>query len=182
MTKYEHEGDMPFMPELGGGKCFPQVYCIDLNGSSANVCFTDDVIWNNQKKCLFQLLVLPKTLQSMSSLTKSVDTLLSRPGSPLALKDTTIILDDVSFITPKGPLNLPPYRQFYRVASGEEFAVSKLCYGRPKPKGYDPYRLGKEVNHCPLVILRPDRFVFAACKDIKDLESALKQLREFLHS
>lgn len=182
MTQYEHERDMPFLPELGGGKCFPQVYCVDLNDPSAKVYFTDDVIWHNDKKCLFQLLVLPKTLETMSSLIKSIEALLSRPGSPLTLEDTTVMLDDVSFMACKGASNLLPQRQLYRVASGEEFAGSRLCNGRPKPKGYDPHRLGKEVNHCPLVILRPDRFVFAACKNIENLENALESLREFLHS
>lgn len=51
----------------------------------------------------------------------------------------------------------------FRIAPGEELALSRLCANRPKPMGYDHLFLGKTLQGRRFTIVRPDRFVFASC-------------------
>lgn len=63
MVRYKHADGMPFMPEFNGGLFLPQVYCITVYRTDTEVRFTDDVIFSQQKKGVFQLLVYLKTLE-----------------------------------------------------------------------------------------------------------------------
>ena len=69
-----------------------------------------------------------------------------------------------------------PRDSVYRVATGEEFAASELCNDRPYPTGYDMYRIRKEVGGRKYVLMRPDRFVFAACHSDSELLAACERI------
>jgi len=70
-----------------------------------------------------------------------------------------------------------------RIASGEEFAQEeKLCNNRPVPMHYNPYRMREELRaNAKFVLVRGDKFVFAACRDREELEDALRSLPGYLH-
>jgi hypothetical protein len=57
--RYQYQSGMPFLPQYGGGVCFPQVYCISLNGAqnAGRVTFTDDLIYAPLKEGLCQVMV-----------------------------------------------------------------------------------------------------------------------------
>ena len=72
-------------------------------------------------------------------------------------------------------------RDIFRLATGTEFGADEsLCRGRPQPQNYDPFRLSKEVDGKTFVILRPDRFVFAACDSRTDFLGAIESLRPLI--
>jgi len=66
----------------------------------------------------------------------------------------------------------------FRIVFAEEYDVS-TCPERPEPVGYDGARLRREVK-AKYIIVRPDRFIFAACNTGKDLVNASKSLVEML--
>ncbi|PVH71142.1 hypothetical protein DL98DRAFT_597226 [Cadophora sp. DSE1049] len=70
--------------------------------------------------------------------------------------------------------------QVMRIATAEEFAADKLCDRRPAPSYYDEYRLKKEVKGRTFIILRQDRFAFAACADKAELDIAAARIEEVL--
>ncbi|KAF2094411.1 FAD/NAD(P)-binding domain-containing protein [Rhizodiscina lignyota] len=173
MTKYRWEADkdMVFLPELSGGVNCPQVYCRQIS-KDARVQFTDDVIFAHDKAALFQVLVLLPDIHQLDEVTEALKGIEDVSSCILRANEATIIIQSTTTL---------PYHEadvaVYRLASGEEFANDEfLCGGRPKPEGYDPHRISKEVSGRRYVILRPDRFVFAACNTKDELHAAAKQL------
>jgi hypothetical protein len=63
-----------------------------------------------------------------------------------------------------------------RVATADEFTNSDLCSNRPEPRYYDELRIGKEVAGARYVVVRKDRFIYAACTSLVELKSALERL------
>ena len=61
----------------------------------------------------------------------------------------------------------------YQLASTEDFAKSPLCDRRPEPQHYDMYYLGRVLGGRKYVIVRPDRFIFAACSNREELQTAI---------
>ena len=176
MIRYAHQEGMPFVEGLQGGRCLPQVYCVELSSTNPEVFFTDDVIWSHKSKGLFRLLILLESVDEVDDALHTIQPILSRFGSLLQLEQATILIEDTMSSAEKSKLASNMDMCIYRTATAEEFAASKLCMGRPTPKGYNPSRLGKEMNHSRFIILRPDRFVFAACNDPLKLESAMTEL------
>jgi hypothetical protein len=183
MTQYEHQRGMPFVPNLGGGKCFPQVYCQSLAAKTQNnqVQFTDDVIWRQGSSSIFRLVVLLKSLSELDDLLEIIHDIPQFQQKEMLLQDLTIIVEDTSARLPadtgdmvNGDLAL------YRVSSADEFAQSSLCNGRPRPEGYNPNRMGIEVGHKKLIFLRPDRFVFAACNTKAEARKVAAEMAAFL--
>ena len=180
MIIYKHQPGMPFIPHLGGGKAFPQVYCRALGEGQDQVFFTDDVIWNPTKPGLFRLAVLLKSVNELEDAYKMVSRVSGLCGKHIRSEDVTIIiLDDSISDLSKYPQS-SSIRTVYRIATADEFAGSELCYGRPAPRGYDPLRLGVEVDGKKFIFLRPDRFVFAACNTEAEVEEATKGVNELL--
>lgn len=180
MVQYTYETGMPFMPQQGGGKCLPQVYCRNIDHEKGDIYFTDDVIWDAQKPALFKLVVLLKTLEDLHpalDATADVQSICTARGFSI---DLTIILDNVAPPIQDIKTEKPSDVSIYRVVTADEFAESSLCQSRPRPVGYDPYRLGKEVNYKKFSLLRPDRIVFASCDTRDEIKEAARQVAAFL--
>lgn len=170
---------MAFLPDFAGGVCLPQVYCRSLQSSvspeKATVQFTDDVIFTRSKQGLFQLVVLADNVEEAETLLGSIDNtdLHSLSKGLLSEKEATCLVHDTeaSLATSHGIQSAAAGR-VYRIATGEEFSMSELCVGRPPPVGYDMYRVKKELKGASFAIVRPDRFVFAACRTVDELREA----------
>ncbi|KIW12496.1 hypothetical protein PV08_09773 [Exophiala spinifera] len=172
MTKYQHEEGMPFIPEMEGGLLLPQVYAYDFK--TRRVCFTDDLIFAPHKTGLFQLLILPDSVDDCSRLINGINEVDRVSNNLLSSNEATILLQSTK--VPTGSTAFPQ-QDIARLAAGNEFAAdSLLCRNRPDPIGYDEYRLHKEIRGRRYVILRQDRFVFAACDTIVELKGAAGRL------
>lgn len=182
MVRYEYKAGLPFIPEMGGGVCLPQVYCSPLFPADDRIFFTDDIIWSSDKRGLFKLVVLAKSAADLDSMLSRLSDIESLSGGHVQEKDVTVILEDVSSRISQVSLDKKWDDKIFRIASAEEFASSELCNGRPEPQGYDPYRLGKEVKNKRFIFLRPDRFVFAACNTLEEVNYASRQVKEILGS
>lgn len=173
MVEYHWEDNkgMLFLPQFGGGGNFPQVYCMKLDGKNT-VQFTDDVIFAEDKKALFQIVVL---LESAQDLQQAQAGLLGVGKASHGVVQE----DEATFIIHSTDPQIPAISScdVYRLATGSEFSADvDLCGGRPEPRYYDPERMMKECQNKRFVILRPDRFVCAACDTSDELQGAAKQL------
>lgn len=187
MVRYAYEDGVAFLPRYGGGFCFPQVYCVGLakqqrqrGAEGPQVHFTDDVIFASHKRTLFQIVMLCSSLAAARSAYKSICSLDSDSDGELSLAETTYIIQDLHAVPDSSSDELPFSTSLFRIASADEFASSRLCVQRPKPVLYDPHHLWKEARGKPFLILRPDRFVFAACKDAAELGVAAGELVRLL--
>lgn len=180
MVKYQWQDGtgMAFLHALGGGGNFPQVYAVPISRAETprrgKVSFTDDIIFGLQKQGLFQVVVILRDLGDSHSTEAALRGLEKASNGVIKDGETTMFLDDTraSHSDVKG-------RNVYRLATAAEFAADPvLCRGRPEPKGYDPHRMSKGVGYKKFVILRPDRFVFAACDSRSELISAAQALRK----
>lgn len=173
------DAGLPFLSKFLGGVIFPQTYCISLAGDS-QVQFTDDAIFGNGKIKikLFQLVVLLNSLDDL-------DTALLELLSIDKITDE-LSIDEATFFVPR--TSLPTQKilagdfddRLFRTAADGEFAKSDLCLNRPEPRGYNETLMWKEMRGRRFVILRPDRFVFAACHTKLELELAAEQLGKFV--
>jgi hypothetical protein len=168
MVRYNYSEGMPFLPEFKGGLCLPQVYCKSIGSDGNGISFTDDVIFSQEKKGLFQLLILAKSVKEAFSSLDDVANIGEISNGEIHLHETTLLVEDTACDTHE---NAP---HIFRVATGEEFAKSPLCEKRPSPEFYDPFIIGKHLEGMKFVLLRPDRFIFAACDSQGDLEIAVK--------
>jgi 2-polyprenyl-6-methoxyphenol hydroxylase-like FAD-dependent oxidoreductase len=167
---------MAFVPNMGGGGNFPQVYCRRIAPSTEDrVRFTDDVIFDPAtQKGLFQLVVFLKSLNGLSAVHDALVGVDRRSNGCLRRHEATLILDATT--TPSSIPSAAKAYSIYRLATGDEFAQDVLCTRRPEPKGYDPHRMQREVGGKKFVILRPDRFVFAACDSADEVLEAAKKI------
>src|SRR6266498_4460646 len=188
MVRYQSEpgAGMAFLPEYGGGGCFPQVYCTALTtvaGKSKSkedddldIKFTDDVIFAPSKKALFQLVALLNSIDDIKATQSDLRDIDRLSNSEVLASETTFLIHDATANpTPQVPENT------YRIATGEEFAKDKkLCGNRPKPEYYDMLRMKQEAGGKKYVVLRPDRFVFALCDTKEEVEEAVGRIEEVL--
>lgn len=189
MIRYAYEEGFAFSPNYGGGFCFPQVYCVGLGEQQQQqqqgwterqqVYFTDDVIFASHKRALFQVVVLCSSVPAASAAHTDLCSLDADSDGELSAAETTYIINDLHATTTSLSDHLPS-TSLFRIASADEFASSQLCVGRPKPMFYDPHRLWKEAGGKPFLLLRPDRFVFAACKDAGEVRAAAGELVRLL--
>lgn len=191
MVRYKYEPGITFLPDLWGGSCFPQVYCVpntceDFDEETATVTFTDDEIFANHKKGLLQLVVLVENADEISEARADLADVDRLSGGDLYAGEATFIIQKLSENQKshndkhRASQVTKHHTDVFRIASGSVFAASKLCLNRPAPRYYDPYRLKKETRGRKFVILRPDRFVFAACRDREELNRAVEQIASVL--
>jgi hypothetical protein len=170
---------MPFIPELSGGLCFPQTYCVSLQKGAA-VQFTDDVIYGG-KTTMFQIVVLLNSLEELGSAIHDLKGL-SKGSELLAPHEATFFVPLASC----KPGDLGDFggfhRPVYRTATGDEFARSTLCESRPIPGGYDETLMWKSIGGKRYVVLRSDRFVFADCNTETELAKAAACLARLFES
>ncbi|PNP47870.1 hypothetical protein TGAMA5MH_00922 [Trichoderma gamsii] len=180
MTRYQWRDQMgmAFLHMLGGGGNFPQVYAVRVSNTPRNerVSFTDDIIFGPQKQGLFQIVVILQHLENVDKVEMVLRGLEDLSDGALKDGEATVFINK----TESMPWD-SKCRHMYRLATAAEFANDPiLSKGRPEPKGYDPHRMSKEVGNKTFVILRPDRFVFAACDTRSDLVCAAQMLRKLV--
>ncbi|KAE8405430.1 hypothetical protein BDV37DRAFT_293137 [Aspergillus pseudonomiae] len=173
--QYTHLPGMPFMPELKGGLCFPQSYCVSLTQGPA-VHFTDDAIFTG-KSGLFQLVVLLDNPGELDDARTHLQRFSHRTPL-LSASEATFFVPRTACeeMSSKEISALPP--NLFRTATGDEFAVSPLCKNRPVPRGYNEKLMWDVLPRKRYVIVRLDRFVFAACNSTAELEQAVERLSE----
>ncbi|CAM1509221.1 Fc.00g029600.m01.CDS01 [Cosmosporella sp. VM-42] len=179
-TIYRYADGMVFMPELGGGVAFAQTYCVELGSGPGNeqVHFTDDVIFGGNKGKLFQIAVLLDNVKQVEPARSALDGL-DQICPLLAPQEATFLVRRRSEAS-----SLLDYKagaaRVFRSATAEEFANSSLCTKRPAPRGYKEYDMWRVVKNKAYVIVRQDRFVFAACSTRVEIERAATRLTELL--
>ena len=179
--QYKHSEGMPFLTQLPGGMLFSQTYCCGLGGvGDGDVCFTDDVIFAPEKKGLFQIVVLLHGDQGELQESRDVVAGLGSVCPHLHPAEATYFVrrqraaaDANSTLGKQSSLS-----NVHRTASAEEFNQSSLCKGRPPAYGYREYDMWSVVRDRRYVILRADRFVFAACNSARELQLAAARLNE----
>ncbi|KAI5459548.1 hypothetical protein BGZ63DRAFT_489381 [Mariannaea sp. PMI_226] len=178
MVKYQWQAGkgMAFLPELGGGGNFPQVYCMSIGhaGMSNRVEFTDDVIFSSEKQGLFQIVAFLDSLSTLDATRNLLSLLGDASRGAVMGEEATFIVCNAKEQRAEETIE---QGKVYRLATADEFAAdSKICHGRPKPLFYDAQRIRKESGYKPFVILRPDRFVFATCENREELLKAAQCL------
>ena len=173
--RYTFLPGMPFMPEFAGGLCFPQTYCISLQPNCQLVHFTDDVIFG-EKSGMFQLVVLDDAEELGLAINDLKETSLHR--HLILPTEATYFVPRLRCETKDSRIADVRHENLYRTATSDEFARSPLCKDRPSPQGYNETLMWSIMKGKRYVILRFDRFVFAACKDREELESAFRRLSE----
>ncbi|KAH7141795.1 hypothetical protein EDB81DRAFT_760644 [Dactylonectria macrodidyma] len=175
MVKYQwvDSKGMVFLPDMAGGTNFPQVYCMKLDGKE-KVQFTDDVIFSEDKKALFQVVVLLDTTQDVEAVRAAISGVDEASCGVIQAAEATFIIHSTDPHLRGGSWGKDTV---FRLATGQEFAADeRLCAGRPEPQYYDPERMMKESANNSFIILRPDRFTFAACETPKELLHAAQCL------
>lgn len=182
MVRYRAEPgkSMHFLPDMGGGGNFPQVYCVDLRDASEKVRFTDDVIFAPHKTAAFQIVAFLNSEENLAKSREILDDLSRESKGILNPRETTFIVRKSTYsLSPK----VEEKEAVYRLATGAEFAADDfLCRGRPEPQFYDPLRISKDVNNKMFVILRPDRFIYAACDTQSELSQAARSISDLFHA
>ncbi|KAL9085457.1 MAG: hypothetical protein Q9165_007607 [Trypethelium subeluteriae] len=185
MIKYHHLSGMPFLPEMNGGVAVPQVYCRRVCGSRAPIQFSDDAVFSISKKALFQILVLLQTTEDLELAKLELNNAISSAKGVIDVREATFLIHGHRKHDgdPKGQIDLAEEDCVYSVATAQEFVRDgRLCVGRPEPLHYDEHRLWKDVDGKKFLVLRPDRFVFAACGNGEELRKAVHDLEVLVHS
>ncbi|ETI26137.1 hypothetical protein G647_02914 [Cladophialophora carrionii CBS 160.54] len=178
MTRYRYTPGLAFLADSVGGLLLPQVYA--FNFRTNKIEFTDDLIFSEDNTGLFQLLVLPDKVAEVEPLTRGLEDINGLSDGLLLAEEATVIIQSTKVSL--SAEDVPVQQQLARIAGGDEFAADPvLCKNRPPPIGYDELRLRKEVGGRKYVILRPDRFVFAACDTLAELKETVTKLSSALH-
>ncbi len=184
MGRYKYASGMAFLPDMAGGGCFPQVYCRSIyhptKGDPPAVRFTDDVLLNGSRaNAILRLMVVADNMQQAEEAWSELNILdLEKSSSgELQAKSAMFLIHapTLDIEQQNASKHIPP-ESLYRIATAEEFAASELCRNRPYPTGYDMQRISKEVRGKKFVLLRPDRFVFAACNTGDELLAACSRI------
>jgi hypothetical protein len=168
MITYKWHDGLPFLNDAYGGLSLPQVYCSPVFSSSktTEVMFTDDVIFQNSKKGMLQLVVCLQSLANLEATRKSLLSLDAMSNHYLLAEEATFIIQES--IVRDIPGNIG--NNVFRIATADEFAASEsLCKNRPVPQYYDMYRMKNDFHRKAFAIIRPDRFLYAACDTVDQL-------------
>lgn len=185
MVRYSHGPGSPFMPEYNGGLCLPQVYCkamFHLPEGVGEVFFTDDVIFGSHKTGLFQLIVYIGDLSQLTPAREIVSDVEDISRGEITSGDVTFLVEDMADSGDNAGVTEHDMTSVFRLAPAQEFAASALCHERPEPRFYDPCFLGKALDGNKFVVVRPDRFIFAACNTRHDLVIVLLKMVAYLQS
>jgi hypothetical protein len=179
MIRYNWRDGLPFLGDSYGGLSLPQVYCSPVSSSpkALEVMFTDDVIFQKSKKGMFQLVVLMESLADLGTTRKL---LLGIDG----LSNHYLLAEEATFIVQTPAVNCNTVgvgNDVFRIATAAEFAATEsLCRNRPAPQYYDMYRMKKGIYGKNFAIVRPDRFLYAACDTTDQLHRICKGMRRTL--
>lgn len=174
-VRYNYSTGMPFVPDLNGGLNVPQVYCRDMSGK---IHFTDDVIFRQPAPGIFRMFVYLDNSADIPAARETLKKVEKWSRGEIIANSIPFIIEDVEY--GKGDITTGRHT-VYQLARGEEFAKSTLCINRPEPILYDEYQLRDKIGG-KFVILRPDRFIFAACSEEDELERAVESMLEVLRA
>ena len=186
MVRYKWGPGMAFLPDLGGGICLPQVYCRSvrqIDGEPGAVQFTDDVIFDSESDSLLRLLVLvDDTKHAEAAMVELKDLNLENASQGQVKTDEAcfLVLSPSLEIQKPAILSSTLRQRLYCLATSEEFAASELCTNRPRPIGYDMHRMRTETGGKRYVLVRQDRFIFAACQSGQELINACQRISSVL--
>ncbi|KAJ5874816.1 uncharacterized protein N7529_003246 [Penicillium soppii] len=155
LVQYKYSPGLPFDPTLRGGLCLPQ-----------------------KKKSLFQLLVYLKDLDELAAARDAVSDVEDISKGEIYGDEITYLIE--GFGLDSNSAVVKDKSSIYCLATGEEFAGSSLCRGRPEPEQYDPFYLSKALAAAKFVLVRPDRFVYAACNEVSQLEKVISEAVAYL--
>ncbi|KUM60890.1 hypothetical protein ACN42_g6232 [Penicillium freii] len=178
MVPYKYSPGLPFNPAHKGGTFLRQVYCKPI-GKSGDVLFSDDIIFEKEKKGLFQLLVYLKNVNELTAAREAVSRIEETSNGEIPYSEVTYLVGKLEMES--RVLTQDTY-SVYRLATAEEFAGSHLCRGRPKPEYYDPHQLGKALGGTKFVLIRADRVVYAACDNASQLEKEVREAVAYLRA
>lgn len=172
-VKYSYLPGMPFLPEHNGGVYFLQTYCIELGDRTETVRFSDDILFAKEKTKLFQIVVLLDSVQDLATIICDFHYISS---DQFDTKESTVLVPACT----KSPSDdfIRHGNSVFRAATAEEFSQSELCSGRSIPRGYDASQMWEMFQSTRYVIVRPDRFVYAAVSTSVELEQAARKLSE----
>lgn len=188
MTKYDWAPGMPFLPQFGGGKSFPQVFSAPIDGPAPAIpSFTDDVIFGSNKRDVFQIVALLDALHQLTEAEADIGRIHALDGLLNASDATFVVHGEVPAVcsteistvsvSKANIIRLLGAKEY--TATGLTEAARKLTFKRPPPLLYDPDRIREDLGFdVRYVIVRWDRFVFAACKNGDELKQAASQLED----
>lgn len=128
--------------------------------------FTDDVIFQKSKKGMFQLVVLLESLADLEATRNSLHGIDKLSGDYVLAEEATFIVQASEVKGIRADIG----NDVFRLATAEEFAATKsLCKDRPAPQYYDMFRMKKDLHGNSFAIVRPDRFLYAACDIVEQL-------------
>ncbi|KAJ6096559.1 hypothetical protein N7486_007305 [Penicillium sp. IBT 16267x] len=154
-------------------------YCVELVKPNNRVRFTDDVIFSKEKTKLFQIVILlDKPTEAMAAIQK-MDGIDDFSDGHLSVKEATLLVR-ANDCLPSDESNGSTSPSLFRTATSEEFKQSDLCIGRPEPLGYNDSQIWNVMKGKRFVIVRHDRFVYAACDTQAELVQAAKSLEKIL--
>ena len=201
MIRYDYQPGMPFLPEFEGGMMFPQVFCAKVGEvAPAMPMFTDDVIFAKEKRCPFQLVVIAESLADIQRLKADLANINTLSEGELDIEEATFLLHDFSDLTTSKPsasfqaslepehqvANTPPRYITRAIVAAKYNAVTDshpdYALHRPPPLYYNHERIRADIGKDKrFVILRPDRFIFAACRDRAEMEKAAGLIQSVLN-
>ncbi|KPI43783.1 3-(3-hydroxy-phenyl)propionate/3-hydroxycinnamic acid hydroxylase [Cyphellophora attinorum] len=170
MVRYRWQDGLHFVDDGFGGMSLPQVYCaqISLSAADASVFLTDDLIFRHGKRGIFQLVVLPRTIEELKFIKHTLADLDVLSGGCIIRNEATFIIQTSKEVHVPDDIS----SNVFRLATADEFEHTKsLCQGRPAPRHYDMFRLGSDLCGKRFVVVRPDRFVYAACDTAEQLQT-----------
>ena len=165
---YQYEEGMSFIPDMQGGVSMEQVY---VRAADGEVRFSDDVVFGS-KSGHFQLVVL---VDSMGEVAEAANLFKETSSNPI-IEEATYIVHDLEAELSSKTSNVA------RIASAEDFEHSPLSRGRPPADEYHPHLLKIRHPGRKYILVRPDRFVFAACNDFSGLSTALRLIEKIFYS
>lgn len=178
-VRYTHSDGMPFLSHLHGGIAFPQTYCTEVLEVDHLVRFTDDVIFSQRKTKLFQIVVLLDEPPQATATIQEMDGIDGLSGGHLSANEATLLVQAKTCLPNDENIGFASLSLF-RTATAKEFEDSDLCVGRPEPHGYNESQIWNVMRGKRFVIVRHDRFVYAACDTRAELVEAAESLRESL--
>jgi hypothetical protein len=99
------------------------------------------------------------------------------PGAQM-VEEATFILHDLHLLVSE--LVSTDKSIVARVASAAEFNSSPLCDGHVPAREYNPDLLKSRYLVKRYIVVGPDRFLFAACRDIAELSKPFEAVNELL--
>lgn len=178
LVRYEYAEGLPFLPEHDGGLCLPQIYCKTMSGKAKEIKFTDDVIFSTKSDKLFRLVIYLQQVEELVEAEGAVSNIYACSRGHILLEDTKVLVEQE--ITSLPTTSVLDAGSIFQLATAREFSESSLCKNRPEPRFYDPIYMKKALKGKKFVIIRPDRFIFAACDSKEDLEDAASRAAELL--